>query len=370
MTVVEPSAASVLRSIAGHGLPGAQQPLPEAPLPEATWRSMLRRAVSTRLVGLLADAVAGERLPTTDAQLEELAGAHAEAMAHSLRMERTAAWAHDLLAAVDVPARFSKGLVLAHTAYPAPEQRPTGDVDVLVPREGIDAAVAALQDAGARRSVPELRRGFDARFAKAVTMAPADDGKVLDLHVTFVMGPFGLLVEGSDLFASRELVALGPSRLPALGREERLLHACYNAAIGERPPRPLALRDIAQMILVEGVDEDCVRALAGQWGGQAVLAAAVEEAWDELALADQTPLTAWARRYDPTDREQRWLRASRADAYAPKARATLEALPGWRDKAAFLAAVALPQGRWLRSRGRQRRGWLRGGWQALREAQA
>lgn len=357
----------LLAAVAAYGLPGSVHALPDAPLSHERWGRLLRAATRQRLVGLLAAAVSDEALPATDAQLDELAAFHRDAMVVTLRVERVAQQTVGVLDEAGVPTRILKGLALAHLSYPTPEQRPTGDVDVLVPPHRFDDAVAALTAGGAQRVWPELRAGFDRRFAKAVTMTAADGENVIDLHRTFVMGPFGLAIDLEALMATGEAFALGGTPMTALGREERLLHAAYNVAVGERPPRTLALRDVAQLVLVDEADPDRTIALAREWGGQAVLADAVDEAWRRLRLRDRTPLTSWAASYRPATVEQRRLAASRARSYAPKARTSLPLIPGVRDKAAFVAALAAPRRRWLRIRGDRRAGWLRGGWDALRE---
>lgn len=364
----EPNNRELLATVAAYGLPGSALGLPQAPLSDRRWERLLRAAASERLVGLLGAAVADEALPVTDAQLEELAARHQDAMKLTLRVERAAQHVVGTLAEAGVPTRMLKGLALGHLSYPEPEQRPTGDVDVLVPSARFDEAIAALTAAGARRVLPELRPGFDRRFTKAVTMTAADGHNVLDVHRTFVMGPFGLAIDLEELMSGGQHFTVGETVMTALGREERLLHAAYNVAVGERPPRTLALRDVAQLILVEGIDADRAVELARAWGGQAVLAEAIEEAWQRLQLHDRTSLTSWASSYRPTGLEQRRLAASRSRSYAPKARASLPLIPGWRDKVAFVTALALPRRGWLRSRGDHRRGWLSGGWTALREA--
>ena len=66
-----------------------------------------------------------------------------------------------------------------------------------------------LQQEGYDRRYPEPRIGFDARFAKSVTMWSAA-GHEIDLHRTLVLGPFGLRVQLDDLWSNRD--TFGPSR--------------------------------------------------------------------------------------------------------------------------------------------------------------
>ncbi|MBA3621797.1 MAG: hypothetical protein H0W51_05695 [Euzebyales bacterium] len=66
-----------------------------------------------------------------------------------------------------------------------------------------------LGNCGYRRSWPQLRPGFDRRFGKGAPLR-RDEGWELDLHRTFVMGPFGLTVDLDGLFASSRRSGSGP----------------------------------------------------------------------------------------------------------------------------------------------------------------
>lgn len=354
----------LLPAIVAHGLPGAMLELPARPLDDAAWGAMLRQVAGQRVAGHLVRALADGALPATAAQTDEAVALHVGAMGLAVRLERTMLRAVASLEGAGVDYRVLKGSAVAHTSYPAPWLRSFGDVDLLVPPETFDEAVTALLADGCRRDRPQLRAGFDRRFAKCVTLRTAD-GHEIDLHRTFVMGPFGLTVELASLFVAAEPFTVGGRQVLALDPASRFLHACYNAALGDVPPRLSGLRDVAELLLHADVDVEAVLDRAAAWRGQVVVARAVVLAWDTFALADAIPLSVWAQRYQPDARERRALApylGSRRT-WEAKAFASLRVIPGVADKVAFLRALTVPEraviearpsgghvGRWARGR--------------------
>lgn len=159
------------------------------------------------------------------------------------------------------------------------------------------------------------------------------------------MGPFGLTMKLDDLWARGSPFRVGGVELCALAREERFLHSCFHAALGDNPPRLLALRDVAQVLLDGRLDLHLVRALAASWQADAVLARAVHLAWQTLGLdVAVSPLAAWATTYRPDHQERRALAAytDPHGGYSARSAAALRAVPGVRDKAAYLRALAFP----------------------------
>jgi hypothetical protein len=241
--------------------------------------------------------------------------------------------------------RVLKGSAAAHLDYADPAERTFVDVDILVRGEEFDRAALTLSRHGYRRLVPEIRPGFDRRFGKGCTLR-SETGYEVDLHRTFVTGPFGLTVRLDDLWTNATpWVLAGGRQLLALGREQRLLHACYHAALGDREPRIVPQRDVAALVLSDDLDEGRVRELAQAWGGNFVVARAITLAWDTLALADETALTAWARHYQPDARSKHAFAAYRAENanYAARSWASLRALPNTRSRVSFLYSLAFPQ---------------------------
>lgn len=350
--------------VAGSGLPGTTLQTVVEPLDDALWRDMIRFVRRHRLQGFLSAAVTDERLVVTDEQWDDVVTLHVDAMAQALRLERVLLRVADLLEAAGVDYRVIKGLALAHLDYPDPAHRGTGDIDLLVRASHLDIAVQAVADAGFTRTWPQLRAGFDRRFGKAVTTRRSD-GTWLDLHRTFSQEPLGLLVDNADLFARCETYSLGGRDMPALAVEERLLAACYNAALNDVPPRMVALRDVAQIALATSApDVEIVRATASRWSGQVVVARAVGLAWERFAVRRDTPLSRWAQSYKPTATDERLLAAhlGPAKGQARRALESVRLIEKPLDRIAYLRAVLVPDRSFLRRRGVDGyRAWLRRG---------
>ena len=116
------------------------------------------------------------------ASSDELWVRHEDQLMLDLRLEQLLVEAAAVLERADIPYRALKGPVLAHTVYADPSFRSFGDVDVLVPDDMFDQAVATLRELGFERRFLEPRRGFDARFSKGCV--ERGDDLELDLHRT------------------------------------------------------------------------------------------------------------------------------------------------------------------------------------------
>jgi hypothetical protein len=337
--------------IAGHGLAGCQAELLAEPLGDEDWARLVRRVEHERMPGLLVAAIDDGVLPATSEQAAEAARMHSASMASALVLERDLLLTVEMLSVAGIESRVLKGSAVAHLDYPDPSLRSFGDIDVLVPAESFDRAVKLLVGRGDSRQFPAPRPDFDRRFAKGASFITAR-GRDIDLHRTFVSGPFGLTVTLPDLFATATPFTLAGATLLALGAEERFLHACFHAALGDRPPRLVAVRDVAQILLHTPLTEARVLELAERWRAEPVLSQAVSFAWDTFELPDAVPLSVWARRYRPNRSQQRALRAysDEASGYAAQAAAAVLAIPGLTDRAAYLRALLFPQASYLEGR--------------------
>ena len=357
------------RAVAAHGLPGHGVPLPAiAPAGDA-WADLLVSVKRQRLPGLLALAVADGTLSVDDAQREQVARIHRSSMIKAIVLERALLATVDLLGANGIDCRALKGSAVAHLDYGSPADRCYGDVDLLVRTEQFDAAVAALAGGGYSRLFPEPRPGFQSRFGKGNCMVTPEHLEV-DLHRTLAMGPFGLTVRLNDLWARCSTFTLAGQSVPALAQEERFLHACFHAALGDPVPRLSVLRDVAQMLLTRPLDLERIRRLSSAWRADAVVARAVALAGDAFALpAAQHALLQWAREYVPDSRQRRTMQVytDPAQTYAAKSFAALRAIPGIRSKAFYLRALVFPDPSYIgeRHRGAVRR-WARGAAQVVR----
>ena len=333
------------RALAGHGLAGATGSWPSGPLSREEWSALLHDVRAQRLSGLLVEALASGALPSTVAQRDEASEVHFSRMCGVLLLESSTLQLLHALDEVGVETRVLKGSAVAHLDYPDPSLRPFADVDLLVRSCQVDLAVRVLTSLDHVRHSVEPRPGFDRRFGKGATFS-SPNGHEVDLHRTFVMGPYGLRLRLDDLWERSATFSLAGRPVAALDPECRFLHACYHAALGDPVPRLVPLRDVAQMVLNGGLDLDRVTALTRSWQAEPVVARAVRLTWEWLQIGDLTALSTWAQRYVVSPRAEKDLAVyldEDSRSYAAMSVAAFAALPSAKDRASLALALALPR---------------------------
>jgi hypothetical protein len=185
-------------AVAAWGLPNAHH-LSDTPVDDESFTRLLGDVEHHRILGLLGAAIRAGDLAATTEQATATEDRWASWLGHSLRIERLLV---DLIAALDehgIAAIVAKGVALAHVAYPRPDWRVYGDVDLIVePGRFTDAMTVIVNRFDGQRAQPELRAGFDDRFGREILVRV---GRYeVDLHRTFVDGPYGLSIELADLF--------------------------------------------------------------------------------------------------------------------------------------------------------------------------
>ncbi len=357
-----PSAAGrggSITAVAGFGLPGAPAP-PAEPLGPEAWQDLQFAVGHQRIEGLLGAAVEAGAWPVTGGQLDDVREATRARAKVDLCLE------HELLVAVrtledaGVTCRVLKGSAWAHSVYPDPSWRGFGDVDLLVRGDDWYRVIEVLQATGASRTLPELRPDFDRRFGKDATFL-ARSGWQVDLHRRLVVGPFGLWVDEGDLFACPASLSIGGVTVATLNKEASFLHACYNAALADDPPRLIAVRDVCQVALTGAPEPSVVEVMAQRWRAPAVIARALSLA------ADLFGQEVWRRPVAApfaAHRATAWERALVASYRGPgrgytSQLATVVALAGAGERLAYLRALARPQPAYLAARGLSPLAYLR-----------
>ena len=279
---------------------------------------------------------------------------HTRWQAHALGLERLLLLVADRFGAAGIDFRVLKGVALAHVVYSDPSWRVGADLDLLIPSDRFDDAVGiGVNDLGGDQALPELRSGFDREFGKEslVCIGPYE----LDLHRTFVTGPFGLTIELDDLFQAGTPMSLGGRELLAFGPLHQLLHACYNTALGDYPVRLCSVRDLLLCRDRLEVDFDEFVATAERWHGTAVVRRAAELVIDIAGPDVAGGFVELAALTVP--RREAWLLRS----YLTPARsysrplASLAVIKGARARLRYASAVLAPSTTYLRSRGWTRR---------------
>jgi hypothetical protein len=346
---------ALLFSVAGHGLPSGRATAPAidgtGPLDPGTWDALLALVVEQRVTGHLVAAIDDGALRADDEQYDDAYAAHHRGLARDLVLERLLVTTCARFDAAGIVHRALKGAALAHTVYADPARRSYGDVDVLVRGDHYDRAVDLLTATpGAHARYREPRPGFTRRYGKGVCVV--DGGHEIDVHRSFVAGPFGIALRTDDLFADGQPVRLGGREVVALGPLDQFLHACYHVALGGPTPGLVAMRDVAEMLFVARVDIATAIDRAAGWQARAVVQRAVTCTWDAFGLPPDHAAIAWARAYQPTRFERDAMSAytGTGRSYGTQALAGVRALPGTRDRARYVGALLFPNRQYARER--------------------
>lgn len=328
-------------------------------------QTFLAVAAEGRVIPAVASAVDDGRIVLPDDQAHEVAQRWRAAMDHCLRVEATLLWLAGELDELGIEIRVLKGSAVAHLDYPDPSLRQFGDLDVLVRSGDLDRVVRLLEHAGLRRRFPEPRPGFAARYWKSVSLRGDIE---VDVHRTLADGPIGPRLPVDDLWAEPEIFRVAGRDFSALAAEHRLLHSCLHAYLGPPPARLASLADVARGIA--GLDPDAVREVARRWRVEPALVGAI----GEFASTGGWPAgasRAWLTPDDRTMFDAAAFASHRrvAPSWVTRSLINVLALPGWRERAGYVAGLAWPDREYRRGRhddagGRLRHGLgeLRGSW--------
>ncbi|MBL8673730.1 MAG: nucleotidyltransferase family protein [Rhodospirillales bacterium] len=137
------------------------------------------------------------------------------------------------LDAAGVPAVALKGFANAHLLHPDPSARIVGDLDVLVPRDALGAAIDVFAPLGYRFGGVGARRWGFVSDASFVPFHSPDGVVNIDLHVAPDAYPLTLGLPAADVFAGARAVAgpAGPFRAP---KDEHVLLICASNAAKDR----------------------------------------------------------------------------------------------------------------------------------------
>jgi Uncharacterised nucleotidyltransferase len=347
---VKQPTCQIIRGVAALGLCESEM-LVDAPLDDEAWAELISEAGRNGLIGLLSTAIDSGVLPATERQTATSRTFNLAAVAHVLGLEGLLLSVSKLLETAGIDSRVLKGAAHAYLLYDSPAQRPYGDVDLLVRGSDFVATIELLHTEGIVRRKAELRPGFDVKFGKGATLQ-TPRGQGVDLHRTFLTGPFALTVDADGLFERSQPIDVGGTTLAALGREELFLHACLSTAIADLEPRLLAHRDVALAAMDLALDFDRLLDVAAKWRAVAAMCLGIRNSWSALALTSTNHLIEFSTSYQASAKEQRvldvYLRSDRR--WAHQAVAAFPLVTGWRNRFAYVRAVVFPQQSALSSR--------------------
>ena len=224
----------------------------------------------------------------------------------------------------------TKGPAVGHRDFADPALRTFGDIDLIIHPDDWVRTVELLAEPGRVR--PRHDR-FVERYGKGLTVL-VDDMEI-DLHLRFAVGRFGVRCRTADCFEEPEEIRLGGRTVPVPSTHDRLLHACFHAALGgARELR--AFRDVAQIALGSPRCVEPTWRTARRWGVESVVAAAIIETWARLRLPTDHDLLAQARAIPIGRADARALDVfSRHPGFRSEALTTIGAL-SWTERPRFV----------------------------------
>lgn len=191
-------------------------------LDAAGWNSLIAMARAERLIGTLAFRLEAQAVP--DAVRPILTDAKADAA----REARQAIWEADraraALAPIGLPVILLKGTAYAAAGLPAGRGRFIGDLDILVPRDRIDAAADALIAAGWEwvKEDPYDDAYYRQWMHELPPMIHTERDRMIDVHHTVLPLTARPTPDAAAMMADAVLITDG---LYMLCAEDRVCHA-------------------------------------------------------------------------------------------------------------------------------------------------
>lgn len=263
-----------------------------------------------------------------------------------------------------VPLMVLKGGALNLTLYERPDERPMGDLDLLVRIGDLARVVALLEELGCVPGEPLVREDFFPRFYYERDFSLGDIWPVrIDLHARpFRPLRYSRIVPEEAFWSRAEPVRIGQATFLAPAAEEMLIHLAAHSAIHGNG-RSTWLRDIKRWVEGHARTLDWQRFVdtVESWGLTLPVRVGIKEAQRRFGnfCPDEVIRKLFGRRVSWRDRLA--LAQAPRDASHPVAHVTVDFLctPGWRFSLEYLWAMAVPgrehMGQWYRWR---HRGWL------------
>lgn len=207
----------------GHLLAATlRDPTSVAKLNAAGWTALLAMARAEQMIGTLACRLEAFELPPAAERI--LADARASAHAQQSAALWEAEAARRALAGISVPIVLLKGTAYAAAGMTAGQGRSIGDLDILVPREDLDAVEAALLAAGWEWVKPDP---YDDAYYRCwmhelPPLIHRDRDRMIDVHHTILPLTARITPDVSALFTESRPLASG---LRVLGNADMICHA-------------------------------------------------------------------------------------------------------------------------------------------------
>jgi hypothetical protein len=325
------------------------------PLTETEWGTVLEAAEAAGIAPLLYAAWrdgAGVPAPV----LARLRAAYIATGSRNALRQRDLVLVLNALAEAGTPSVLLKGAALVDTVYRNPALRPMVDVDLLVPRERVTAALAALARRGYRPNNAEVAPGALLAYENELALfGPTPQSTPIELHWSLLDSPYYQDRIDMDWYwrtaRPHEVAGIATH---VLCPEAQLLHLAAHWTLHHPGDALLWQHDIAAVIVHEGSQLD--------WS-TLVAQARVQDFVLPLQAALRSATGDWQVPIDPAIRQavqglvpspaERRVHAQLVSPRQDVVRRLVwdvQGLPGWAARGRFLTQQLLPRPAYMRAR--------------------
>jgi hypothetical protein len=305
--------------------------------------------------------------------IRELRGDYLHTRLRNSGMQRILAVVLATLNDAALPVVLLKGAALAFAVYDDPGLRPMSDLDLLVRRADVEAAVAALAGVGYRAHMPghATLAEWLAVENELVLVGPEAAYTLIELHWSLFDAPhYQRVIDPEWLWQTAVPVTVAGQGAHILGPEAQILHLCGHLALhhegqqafGNRTIKLLWLADIAEVIHRYGDGIDWGRLLQKAQAFDLVLSlqlvlGRVDALWPGIVPAEPCARLA-AMAPSPAERRIFGLLTAAHRPTAQRLYADLTGLPDWRARTRYAARQLFPSPAYMGGRYAIRRRWL------------
>ena len=319
------------------------------------WDEVGRLAKAARVAPLLYRAWRDERFAPVRLQ-RAVRRAYLQTARRNVALLRELATAVAALDVAGLPSIVLKGAALAESVYGNVALRPMVDVDLLVRREDLHAALTVLAGGGFTAATREPRVGAAAAFEnELLLLKPGPLPVALEIHWSLFDSPYYQRHLHLDrCWAAARPLRLGTTEARMLDPISQLLHLCGHLVLHHGGTDLLWEHDIAECIAVYGAELDWSALLdrAAEWklivAIQSLLPRLAEEAGAPIPVA----VIERVRALRPTREEQRiaGYLSARERGVTRRFWNDLSSMNAWTDRVRYAWTHLFPSPAYMRER--------------------